>query len=499
MKALIQLFKDWYGCAPLQVERLPKAGSNREYVRFYARSGSATTSYIGVIGPSRDENRCFIYLSRHFRSKVLPVPEILAVSADESRYFQTDLGSTSLYDALKRGREDGARYDARERSLIAATIRLLPRLQVTGAEGLDFDRCLPPVRFNAQAAMFDLNYFKYCFFRTTDMDYDELRLEGEMLRMAEDLSRLENAGFMYRDFQARNVMLLPGDAPCFIDFQGGRCGPLQYDVASYLWQASARYSDELREEMTGEYLRALAEVCRFDEEAFREKLLLFVLFRLMQVLGTYGLRGYFERKKYFIDSVPPAIENLRGVLRKGAARPYPYLESVLRAMTELPQFNAPGESHGEQSRSAYDGRGPLVVRVFSFSYKNGIPEDMSGNGGGYVFDCRGTHNPGRYERYRALTGLDEPVVRFLEDDGEILTFLDSACKLADAHVRRYMERGFTDLMFSFGCTGGRHRSVYCAQHLAEYINGKYGVEVRLCHREQGIERVLPARSRGAQG
>lgn len=182
---------------------------------------------------------------------------------------------------------------------------------------------------------------------------------------------------------------------------------------------------------------------------------------------------------------------------------YPYLREILVKLTELPQFQCK-KSYNTSSvtvnrdilkaaESQYDGKGPLVVRIFSFSYRKGIPQDDSGNGGGYVFDCRSTHNPGRYEPYKKLTGLDEPVIRFLEDDGEILTFLESVYKLADAHVARYIQRGFTSLMFSFGCTGGQHRSVYSAQHLAEHLHEKFGIEVRLCHREQHIGQILKAK------
>jgi len=248
---------------------------------------------------------------------------------------------------------------------------------------------------------------------------------------------------------------------------------------------------------------------------FVQRLSLFVLFRTLQVLGAYGFRGYFERKKHFIDSIPPAIENLRELLKLRRQFPYPYLIEVLEKLTQLPQFarieqpavnRADGykitdtnvyhanPQDGPATYSKYDGKGPLVVRVNSFSFHKGIPEDPSGNGGGYVFDCRSTHNPGRYEPYKKLTGLDEPVIRFLEDDGEILTFLDSVYKLADVHVRRYIQRGFTSLMFSFGCTGGQHRSVYCAQHLAEHLHEKFGVEVVINHREQNISQTLARES-----
>jgi hypothetical protein len=328
--------------------------------------------------------------------------------------------------------------------------------------------------------------------------------------LAKDLTAAgDEQCFLYRDFQARNVMLMEG-APYFIDFQGGRRGPYYYDLASFLWQASAKYPHKLRRELVYEYYNALKQYTEVPSpHKFVERLSLFVLFRQLQVLGAYGFRGYFERKQHFIESIPPAMQNLRELLHDRSF-PYPYLVDLLQRLTELPQYRQiettasradgykttdknpykPHPQDGPATFSKYDAQGPLVVKVFSFSYRKGIPEDESGNGGGYVFDCRSTHNPGRYEPYKQLTGLDEPVIRFLEDDGEILTFLDSVYKLADAHVRRYIQRGFTSLMFSFGCTGGQHRSVYSAQHLAEHLNSKFGVEVRICHREQGIVQTL---------
>lgn len=489
MKNLLNLYKKWKGEAPLKVETLPKAGSNRQYVRMQANDG---TTAIGVIGPSTDENRCFVYLAQHFTTKHLPMPNIYAISDDGQCYIQQDLGHVALYDALAKARANNYTYGEAEQTLLEKTIRSLAHVQIEGAKDLDFERCIPPICFDHQAAMFDLNYFKYSFLKTTDLPFDEIKLEADMQRLATDLvgDMTEEHYFLYRDFQARNVMLLNGE-PCFIDFQGGMKGPLQYDLASFLWQASARYPQTLREKLIKAYIEEVRQLLPdFNEEQFKTRLHLFVLFRILQVLGAYGLRGYFERKKYFLDSIPLAIQNLRRQLFEQTALPYPYLNETLHRLVELPQFNEKPIEHGAMSKSKYDGQGPLVVRVFSFSYKKGIPEDESGNGGGYVFDCRSTHNPGRYDQYKPLTGLDSPVIKFLEDDGEILTFLDSVYKLADAHVARYMERGFTNLMFSFGCTGGRHRSVYSAQHLAEHLHKKFGIEVRICHREQHISSVL---------
>lgn len=510
MEKLIKLYTEWSGAEPVSTEQLAGAGSNRQYYRFTAEDGSTV---VGVVGTSRDENHAFIYLAEHFEQRQLPVPHILAQSDDGLRYLQTDLGSTSLFDAIRGGREAGGRYNQREKQLLKATIRQLPNIQIRGARGLDWQNCYPQPEFDEDSVLFDLNYFKYCFLKPSGLDFHELKLEANFRLFAKDLTSENIDSFLYRDFQARNVMLDADGNPQFIDFQGGRRGPYYYDLASFLWQASARYSDKLRRELVAEYYDALKQYTEVPSlRHFVNRLSLFVLFRTLQVLGAYGFRGYFERKKHFLDSIPPAMDNLRALLKLGEqVFPYPYMMDMLRRLTEMPRYahieepavsRADGykttdknvyEAHpqdGPATFSKYDGKGPLRVRVFSFSFRKGIPADESGNGGGYVFDCRSTHNPGRYEPYKKLTGLDEPVIRFLEDDGEILTFLNSVYKLADAHVQRYIDRGFTDLMFSFGCTGGQHRSVYSAQHLAEHLHEKFGIEVHICHREQGIEQTL---------
>ena len=513
MDKLIELYTEWAGAEPAGVEKLPVQGSNRAYYRLTDADGM---SVVGCVGTSRDENHAFIYLARHFAKRRIPVPKLLAVSGDELRYLQEDLGKQSLFDAIHGGREAGGRYNQREKRLLVSAIRELPNIQLRGARGLDWSNCYPQPEFDIDSVLFDLNYFKYCFLKPTELDFHELKLEANFRLFAKDLTSEPMDSFLYRDFQARNIMLDANDHPYFIDFQGGRKGPFYYDLASFLWQASAKYSFKLRRELVYEYYDALKNYTEVPSvRHFVNRLSLFVLFRTLQVLGAYGFRGYFERKKHFLDSIPPAIQNLRDVLKMGEkVFPYPYMLEMLRRLTELPRFaqleqpavnRADGfrittqniyRAHpqdGPATYSKYDGKGPLVVRVYSFSYRKGIPEDPSGNGGGYVFDCRSTHNPGRYEPYKKLTGLDEPVIRFLEDDGEILQFLESVYRLADHHVKRYIQRGFTSLMFSFGCTGGQHRSVYSAQHLAEHLHNKFGVEVIVNHREQNICQVLEAR------
>lgn len=533
MHKLLELYKQWKGAEPANVQQIPGGGSNRTYFRLTDAEGQ---SVVGAIGTSRDEDHAFIYLTEHFSKRKLPVPKILAASDDKLRYLQTDLGSTSLFDAIKGGREAGGRYTLKEQDLLKRTIRELPNIQIRGARGLDFSNCYPQAEFDVDSVLFDLNYFKYCFLKATEIDFHELKLEADFRLLAKDLTTdayltggeihtTTTDSFLYRDFQARNIMLDHDGNPYFIDYQGGRKGPYYYDLASFLWQASARYPHKLRRDLVYEYYNSLKNYTEVPPvRHFVNRLSLFVLFRTLQVLGAYGFRGYFEQKKHFIESIPPAIQNLRELLAYGVTNQpqsasasggifhYPYLMDILRQITELPQYQQieatasradgykttdlnPYKAHpadGPATFSKYDAQGPLVVKVYSFSYRKGIPEDESGNGGGYVFDCRSTHNPGRYEPYKQLTGLDEPVIRFLEDDGEILTFLDSIYKLADAHVRRYIQRGFTSLMFSFGCTGGQHRSVYSAQHLGEHIHEKFGIEVHIIHREQNISSIIPA-------
>lgn len=479
MNTIQTLYREWCGRDVARVERLTGAGSNRHYYRLW---DDEDCQVIGVEGTDRAENDAFVYLARHFQKQGLPVPAVLCVSDDGMCYLVEDLGSVSLFEALSRGRTNGGVYDDSEKALLTETMRWLPLFQVRGAQGLDWSRCYGQQVMDGRSVMFDLNYFKYCFLKPAGQEFDEVRLEDDFLRLADALTQDEAVGFLYRDFQARNVMLREGK-PFFIDFQGGRRGPFYYDVASFLWQASARYPSELRQSLVDVYYDELKRLTRVPaRDEFDCRLSLFVFFRTLQVLGAYGFRGWFERKPHFLSSIPAALDNLRDLLQGQTVSAYPYLKEVLEKLLERMEREIVTVDRHEKCS--------LVVRVFSFSYKKGIPDDESGNGGGYVFDCRSTHNPGRYEQYKSMTGLDAPVIKFLEDDGEIVAFLNHVYELADKHVERYMERGFTDLMFSFGCTGGQHRSVYCAQHLAEHLFNKYGIEVRLCHREQGVKRIF---------
>lgn len=469
---LQKLYQTYTGASAETITELPSSGSNRRYFRL---KGDRTL--IGVYGTSIEENDSFLYMADHFRKAGIPVPEVYCMSDDKFCYLQEDLGDVLLFNAIEKGRLTSV-FSEEEKDMLRKTVRLLPVIQFAGADGFDFSRCYPQPEFNQRSILWDLNYFKYCFLKATGMEFQEDRLEDDFQKMSDVLLRSSSATFMYRDFQSRNVMLREGE-PWLIDFQGGRKGPFYYDVASFLWQAKARYPESLRRELLEEYLEALRKYKPIDEDYFYSQLRHFVLFRTLQVLGAYGFRGYFEKKPHFIQSVPYAIENLRELLKEEYTE-YPYLCRVLRELTRLKQFTDDLKKR------------QLTVRVMSFAYKKGIPNDPTGNGGGFVFDCRAVNNPGKYERYKPFTGLDEPVIRFLEEDGEIVGFLEHACALVDASVKRYMERGFTHLSVCFGCTGGQHRSVYSAQHLAEHLNRKFGVKVELMHREQNIEQTFEA-------
>ena len=504
MKRITQLYKSLTGHAPKSIEPLAGAGSNRQYFRVVGEKEQSTI--IAVIGTNREENEAFIDLARRFKDGNLPAPAVLAVSEDRMVYLQEDCGDESLFSFMAKHRNEDGTLDDKATGALKTTIRELPRFQflpvVTQTADVFFDHCFPQHEMDRTSVMFDLNYFKYCFLKLKGVEFNEFKLQQDFERLADDLLMEGDDTFLYRDFQSRNVMLKDGK-PYFIDFQGGRRGPIYYDVASFLWQSSAKFSDEARDTMIDEYLDALQPYKLMEKDEFMQRLHIFVLFRILQVLGAYGYRGLWEKKAYFANSIPLAISNLQKELSLGTCEPYPYLKEValsLIALNAEEEKNRAVEAEKNAKVAAYlqndntyldhENKSPLLVNVFSFSFKRGIPEDESGNGGGYVFDCRSTHNPGRYEEYKPLTGLDQPVIDFLEADGEILTFLDSIYKLVDFHVARFMERGFTHLQISFGCTGGRHRSVYSAQHVAEHIHEKFGVEVHICHREQGIVREL---------
>ena len=341
-KAIIQLFSQHFGEEPSAVEILHSAGSNRVYLRLCHANGK---SFVGAFGSNRPENDAFIYLSHHFLSKGLPVPQIYAVSEDHLCYLQADLGDLSLHQFLAEWKEKG--YESSDSTTLAlegyallrTTLRLLANVQIKGGAELEQHRLLPPQSFDLRSIMFDLNYFKYCFLKPSGLPFDEIALEDDFETLANDLLRCDCFGstFLYRDFQARNIMVRHGQ-PWLIDFQSGRRGPLHYDVASFLWQASAQYPASLRQTLIEDYLDELSTLIEVDRSQFKTELQLFVLFRMLQVLGAYGLRGLYERKPYFLQSIPLALRQISLLLKQSVVDNYPTLSNTLLQLASLPEF-----------------------------------------------------------------------------------------------------------------------------------------------------------------
>lgn len=489
---LVGIYIERFGIAPAEVYPLAGAGSDRRYFTIIAPENAERQlpeKIIGTIGTDPKENATFVYLSDCFRTLSLPVPEVYALSADGLAYIQQHAGDKSLLDVIDSQRQPDGTLTAEASALVERTIRLLPRFQMFGGQIVDFSRCYPYQKMDADTVWRDLNYFKYCFLKVSGVEFQEPQLDAELHILADRLkSRIESAdGFMLRDFQSRNVMISADEAPYVIDFQGGMRGPAEYDVASFLWQAKARFTDDFRMRMVGAYIDEATHVNPdFDGGRFAESLPDFVIFRMLQTLGAYGFRGWTERKPHFLQSIVAGVKGLSRLLSTPPSEPFrrvaeslPTLCRIVARLMETPRVL---DLMPLSSLPDYNG---LTVTVTSFSYKRGVPYDLSGNGGGYVFDCRAVHNPGRYAEYKQLTGMDQPVIDFLEENGEIFPFLDSVKELVASSVERYEKRGFTSLCVNFGCTGGQHRSVYSAKTVGHWISKTYpSVRVIIHHREQ---------------
>ena len=484
-KTLIRLFEEHFGKAPSTVLPLEGDGSPRKMFRLV---GDEYETVIGVVGPDKDENRAFLSFSRAFHSVGLPVPRIYAADEAVGAYLEEDLGDTTLFDALTSARKrDGGDFPASMLPVYRRVVEELPRFQVEGGRVVDYSVAYPRAAFDRQSILWDLNYFKYHFLKLAHIPFNESKLEQDFKRFAGFLLKADRRHFLYRDFQSRNIMLREGD-PWFIDYQGGRKGALQYDIASLLYDAKAALPEPVREQLLTHYLDALERHLPVDREEFRRFYRGYVLVRVMQAMGAYGYRGFFERKIRFLQSVPPAVENIERIVHgEGLPLELPELQAVFERIIA---------SRALRQRAPRPQPG-LTLNVGSFSYKNGYPEDTSGHGGGFVFDMRALHNPGRYAEYSELCGCDAPVIEFLEGVPEVAEFWKHVQGLIDNQVETYLARGFTSLSVYFGCTGGQHRSVYFAERLARHVRERFPeVNVVLSHRE---ERHWPARQQALAG
>lgn len=469
--------------------RMAGAGSDRRYYRIDSRNGLLA----GTCGDDLPENRAFVYLSGHFAEKGIPVPRVLAHTPGFEAYIQTYAGDESVFDRLAGSRES-RHYTPSDRLILENCMRILSRLQHQGAESLDFSRCYPDASLSPRLVLWDLNYFKYCFLKPSGIGFDENKLQDDFDALAAEILRDSDRWdtFMVRDFQSRNVMVDKDNNLTVIDFQGGRRGPGAYDVASFVWQARAAYPQELKDALIEAYISEMLNINpAFDAADFRRRLPCFVLFRVLQTLGAYGFRGWLEHKPHFLKSLPAGADNLLHVcqLSEISSR-FPYITRLADKIHSKWGTEAKSIAEKPLRHDIPVKDNSLTVAVTSFSYKKGLPVDNSGNGGGFIFDCRAPHNPGRYEPFKHLTGLDKPVRDFLETDGEIAPLIENVERIVDASVERYLQRGFTNLSVNFGCTGGQHRSVYAADAVARHLNKKYGVRVQLLHREQNIAQTL---------
>jgi aminoglycoside/choline kinase family phosphotransferase len=467
---LTQLFESSFGHHPTAVIEVAGDGSQRRYFRLV---GPDMQTAIGAIGPDHEENHAFLSFSRSFRSAGLPVPEVYAADEPAGLWLEEDLGDTTLFAQLADARSrEGKIFPQSMVEVYERVVETLPRFQIQGAKVIDFSVCYPRSAFDRQSMMWDLNYFKYHFLKLAHVPFSEARLEVDFETLVDFLTGTNTDYFLYRDFQSRNVMMRDGH-PWFIDYQGGRRGALQYDIASILYDAKAAIPDEIRGHLLEHYLDSASTHIDIDRARFHELYRGYVLVRVMQAMGAYGYRGFFERKPRFLQSVPFAAQNIAGILAAGLPVDVPELEEVFRKIVA---------EWAPKPVDAGDGDG-LTVHLGSFSYKKGYPPDVSGHGGGFVFDCRAIPNPGRHVEYADLTGRDDSVIHYIERWPEADSFWRNVREMVDAQVQDYLKRGFTALSVYFGCTGGRHRSVYFAEKLARHVAGTFpNVRVKLEHR-----------------
>lgn len=466
---LKELFSQHFHSAPTRIQPLQGelGGSGRKIIRL----ANERVSAVGILYGGREENVAFLEFSKHFRRHGLPVPEIYAEDLSHGAYLEEDLGDTSLFEFLSQNRS-GEDIAPAVVEAYRKAVGVLPRFQVEATRDLDYSFCYPAASFDRQSIAWDLNYFKYYFLRLAGIPFNEHALEDDFNQLTDFLLEAPRDYFLYRDFQSRNIMLRDG-LPYFVDYQGGRKGALQYDIASLLFDAKADLPPALREDLLYDYLRALANFIPVDREAFLSHYYPYVYVRIMQALGAYGYRGFFERRAHFLQSVPYALKNIRWLLHN--------VELPIKLPTLLGAFRSMLAS--EKLQSIASEADNLVVRIFSFSFHHDLPKDETGNGGGFTFDGRGLPNPGREERFKSLTGRDAPVIDYLNQQESVHQFLASVFTLIDATVQNYQQRGFKSLMVSFGCTGGQHRSVYLAEQLAKHLRGRSGVEVVIRHVE----------------
>jgi aminoglycoside/choline kinase family phosphotransferase len=466
--SISELFRKWSGHTPETIIRLPDTASGRKYYRLQAASMTA----IGVYNDNKRENQAFLYLSVHLQKHDVNVPTVYETDIENGVYLIEDLGDNTLFGFIEKIRDNN---DFLEQSvkIYKRVVDNMPGIQVRASGDMDFSICYPRPEFDCQSIMWDLNYFKYYFLRLTGVTFDEQYLEDDFQSLAKYLLEADCNYFLYRDFQSRNIMIR-GDDLYFIDYQGGRRGALQYDLASLLFEARVQLPAVLRKEILDYYLAVYSKIKSFSAEKFLKYYPSYILVRLIQAMGAYGLRGYYERRSFFLRSIPYAVQNMHWLLHNYyIGINIPALTDCLRQIADSPNISEYMQDEKE-----------FTVSINSFSYVYGsIPQDNTGNGGGFVFDCRAMPNPGRYPQFSNMTGKDREVIEFLEKEEDVIKYAENVYSIIESSINNYREKKFTSLMVNFGCTGGRHRSVYFAEQMAKRIRNNFNINIKIRHRE----------------
>lgn len=467
------LFEKWANEKPKECTLMPESGSNRKYFILSSDSKKA----VGAYNPDKRENIAFLTLSEHFNKFNLNVPKIYNHELDKNIYLQQYLGENTLYSFIT-SKKDNNRFDDEVVSLYKDVISELPKFQINAGKNIDYKICYPREAFDKQSMMWDLNYFKYYFLRLAGIQFDEQLLENDFETFTNYLLKADCNYFLYRDFQSRNIMI-SDNKPYFIDYQGGRKGALQYDIASLLYDAKADIPEDIRNMLLEHYINVAEKIIKIDRNEFKGYYQGYSLIRIMQAMGAYGFRGFYEKKSHFLQSIPFAVSNINNIIKN--------LNIPVKIPTLLDVLNKIILSESLKAVSNQDSA--LSISINSFSYKRAIPYDESGNGGGFVFDCRAINNPGIHEEFRNITGKSKQVIDMLDNEPEMASFLKNVFALIDQSVNKYQKRGFSNLMISFGCTGGQHRSVYSAEKLAQHLKEKYNVKINVRHRELEINKL----------
>ncbi len=465
---LSNLFESKFDEKVLDINKLERSGSPRKYYRINSKS----YVIIGAYNTDKKENNAFITLSEHFYQENIQVPRIYAYDPENNIYLQEDLGQETLFDRIKNTKKE-SKYPTELTKIYKIILGQLIDIQIYGGKNLDYSVCYPRENFDKQSMMWDLNYFKYFFLKLADIQFDEQLLENDFQKFTDFLLKTDTKYFLFRDFQSRNIML-KGNKVFFIDYQGGRRGALQYDLASLLFDAKADIPENIREELKNHYLKSVKKHIEIDEKEFTKYYYGYALIRVLQAMGAYGYRGFFERKSHFLQSIPFALNNLEFLISKvDFINNTKELKDVLSKITKSKKLKEIGESAGK-----------LKVTIKSFSYKKAIPYDPSGNGGGFVFDCRFLDNPGRIDKFKHLSGIGKEVKKYLEKNKEVSEFINLTQTIVKKAVENYQKRNFSDLSVNYGCTGGQHRSVYSVEKMAEFLIKNYDLEIDIVHTEK---------------